>query len=1037
MEFRVLGPLEVAVSDDRLDLGGSRQQTLLAVLVLEPNRVVTMGRLIEAIYDDNPPTTSRSQVQICISSLRRLFSRHGAPALIATHSHGYMLQADDDYIDFQRFIRLTGQARQSREAGRPEEAVRHLRQALALWRGTALEGIDSRLVQMAASRLHETRIAVNEERLQLELDLGNHHELVPELTELVKTYPLRERIRGQLMLALYRSGRQAEALQAYRDARRTAIEELGIEPNEQLQRLEHGILTSDEKLAAPAPPKSTVTIRQDAAVEAELDPDRSIHALQVAVPRMLPTDIGDFTGRDQQVEDIRQYLIQAAEDPARFAVPIVTISGKAGVGKSTIAVHVSHSLSERFPGGQLYANLHGAAARPLSAGHVLERFIRAMGVPASIIPKSLDERAEMYRALLADRKVLVVLDDAQSESQLLPLLPGEPTSAVVVTGRQRLAGLAGALHIEVEVFEMRQSIDLLSRIAGDDRVRAEQQSSAKLARLCGHLPFALRIAGARLSARPHWSIEQLAGRLEDETRRLDELKHGGMEIRASILLTYESISEEARRLFRLLAILDFATISPWVGAALLGRPVSEPQDLLDDLADAQLIEATGLGRQGGYRFHDLIKVFAREQLATVESPAERKAALARVLGALLYLAEAAHRKEYGGDYAQIHSRAARWPLPDDLVGQLVQDPLQWYEQERMTLVSGIRQAAQAGFAELAWDLAISTVTLFESRVYFEDWRDTHEIALAAAKLAGDVRGQAAMLYSLGSLHLAEQRFSEARTHFDAALTLFQETGESQGIGLVIRNLALLDRMIGRYEEAAALYEEALHIFQRTGDHAAAAHVINSLAQLRLDSDDVDGSKELLTRALRLSRESGSRRVEAQVLHRMGHTHLHAGEPAEAVQVFEQARQIVRRTGDRAGEAYALHGLGLAHLCIDDHHAAETALKEALELTGVVGHRLAEARIRLAMGEVALSRRRPQEAVPHLRDALTLFKVIKAPMYTVNALILLSDAHMAVGHPETARQVLLEARTLCEALDSPPAKQLSVTFSERLLEHGIS
>ncbi|MEO3807751.1 BTAD domain-containing putative transcriptional regulator [Sphaerisporangium sp. B11E5] len=370
MEFGILGPLEATAGSRRLDLGGIRQQIVLAVLLLDAGRVVTIGRLMEAIYGDDHPTTARAQVQICISSLRRLFAANGSPDIIATQSLGYAIQVAPDQIDMQRFHIGVQRARRARETRNVNEAIKHYRDALALWRGPALDGIDSRLVQSAASRLTEERVAAHEDCIQLELDLGRHHELVGELTELVDDHPLRERLRGQLMTALYRSGRQAEALQVYRNARRTMIEELGIEPNERLQQLEHAILTSDESLDLPAAPRK---------------PDPPAPLAVPNVPGMLPTDIADFTGRTKQIDDIRQRLMLATEERSRFAVPIVVIVGKPGVGKSTIAVHVSHRVGERFPDGQLFANLHGAASRPVSPMQVLERFLRcsACRAPAS------------------------------------------------------------------------------------------------------------------------------------------------------------------------------------------------------------------------------------------------------------------------------------------------------------------------------------------------------------------------------------------------------------------------------------------------------------------------------------------------------------------------------------------------------------------------------------------------------------------------------------------------------------------------------
>ncbi|MEH1014227.1 BTAD domain-containing putative transcriptional regulator [Micromonospora sp. CPCC 206060] len=999
MELRILGPLEVVANGNRLDLGGHRQQVVLASLALEANRLVPIARLVEAIYGEDLPPTSRVQVQICVSALRRLFAAHGYPDAIVTRSGGYLLRVDDGALDLHRYEELLTQARQARDDNRTEEAVRQYRSALGLWRGTAMEGLDSRLIQSAVTRLTERRISVNEDCLELELELGRHRDLVAELTDLVEEYPLRERLRGQLMLALYRSGRQAEALEAYRVARRRLIDELGLEPNEWLQQLQHAILTSDARLNLATPPLEAGL----ATPATPTDPPRRPSAPGVAepaavVPCLLPTDIADFTGRAKQTDAIEQQFALAAENPAHLAVPVIVMAGKPGVGKTTLAVHVSHRVAARYPDGQLFADLHGRTSQQVSPTQVLERFLRVLGVPGTGIPHGLEERAEMYRDLLSDRKMLIVLDNAGGEDQILPLLPGTPHSAVLITSRSRLTGLPGAIHIDLDVFDTRHSVELLSRIAGAPRVAREAGAATELAELCGHLPLALRIAGARLSARPHWSVGQLVERLENEARRLDELKHSGMGIRASISLTYDSMAEDARRLFRLLAVLDFPHFSGWVGAALLDQPLTEAQDLLDDLADAQLIETvgTGNGLHSHYRFHDLIRVFARERLAAEESTADRQDALERVLGALLLVCERAHRGVYGGDYLKLHSDARRWPLPDRLVAQLVDPPLSWFERERLTIVAAVRQAARAGFVEHCWDLALTAVTLFESRIYLNDWRETHRIALAAAQQEGNDRATAAMLYSTGSLHIVEQRFDEARKRLEAAAELFRDSADCQGAALVMRNIAFIDRMCGNFEAATDRYERALEIFRQGGDLVAAAYVLHSLAQIKLETGDIDTARRLLPEALELSRRAGSRRVEAQVLHRLGDAYLQAGEPGAAAEAFGQALIVVQDIGDPVGEAYALHGLGIAHLRTGETIESGTALQTALRLASTAGERLIEARVSLALGELALACGNPPQAVVHLHRALGLFRAIQAPLFEYRVLAMLTDAYAAAA-----------------------------------------
>jgi DNA-binding SARP family transcriptional activator/tetratricopeptide (TPR) repeat protein len=984
VEFRILGPLEIAVGSERLDLGGPRQQIVLAMLLLSAGGVVSVGRLQEAIYGEDLPLTSRSQAQISISSLRRLFASRGCAEAISTRAQGYLFQVGAGLLDSQRFDELAAAARVTRDAGHLDRAVASYRDALRLWRGPALVGIDSQLVRAAAARLDEQRITTIEDRLRLELDLGRHHELAGELTELVEEFPLREQLRGQLMLALYRCDRAAEALQVYRQTRRTLVDELGIEPTEGLQRLEHAILTSDPTLNLPT---ELVTIRP----------------VKRQAPSLLPADIADFTGRAEQIEQIYQGLIRAAGEETGLAAPILVIAGQGGVGKTSIAVHASHGLARHFTDGQLFADLHGGSSHPVAPIQVLGRFLRALGVPGPQIPDGLDERAEVYRNLLVDRKILVVLDDAVGESQVSPLLPGSGTASVIVTSRSRLGGLAGGIRIRVDVFDSGQSLDLLARIAGGGRVQAQPRAAAAVAERCGHLPLALRIAGARLAARPHWSIQQLADRLADETRRLDELSHDDVGIRASLSLTHQSASEQARRLLRRLALLEMPVFSGWISAALLDQPLAYAEDLLDELVNAQLVETAGSGTgvHSQYRLHELVRVFARERLAADEPGAEQDAAVERALGALLYLAEAAYRRYYGGDYVRISNNAPQWPLPEPLVERLVKDPLSWYERERAALVAGVRQAAQAGLVELCWSLALSAETIFEARAYFDDWRETADIALLATRKALDVRGQAAMLYSRGALHLEQQRFGQARRDLHAAAQLFREAADDQGTALVTRHFAFMDGLSGRLDDAAAGYEQALATFRRTGDQVAAAYALQNMAQIKLERHQLDEAGELLSEALRMCRAARCERVEAQVLSRMGQACLLAGEPARAVEEFDLALARIRDLGDAIGEAHVLPYVGVAKARLGEFDQARSALQRALKLAGTLSERLAEARALLGLSELALTSGDPAQAAVFAQQAAGVSRGMGATLDEARALTLLSDARTALGDSAAA------------------------------------
>ncbi|MBL7260311.1 AfsR/SARP family transcriptional regulator [Paractinoplanes lichenicola] len=1040
MQVLVLGALEIVIDGASLELGAQRQQIILGTLALEANRVIRITRLMEALYGEDLPSTSRVQVQICISALRRRFTEKGFADAIGTRSQGYSLQLPAGSLDLHRFEEALTQARQFREFRRLDEAVVNYRKALALWRGPVLDGLESRVIQQAADRLAERRLTVTEECLDLELQLGRHRELIDELGSLVDEHPLRGRLREHLMLALYRSGRQAEALETYRAARKLFIEELGLEPSEELRRLEHSVLTDDPHLALPEQPGASVSLTpvsppaplvpplapmrvgepiEPAAPEsspaspppafavpavAEIPPVSGVPispgGLAVSpVPCLLPTDIADFTGRSLQMEAIQMQVEAATENRLEFAVPVVVMVGKPGIGKTTLAVHAAHRLAERYPDGQLFADLHGRRPEQIGPMRVLERFLRALGVPGTQMPDLLEERAELYRTLLADRRMLVVLDNAGGESQVRPLIPGTSQSAVLITSRGRFGGLPGAVHLQVEVFNAEHSVELISRIAGAERVESELDSTAELAELCGHLPLALRIAGARLAARPHWSVEQLVDRLANEARRLDELKHSGMGIRASISLTYDHLEEDARRLFRLLTVVNFPHVTAWIAAALLDADIDDAQDLLDDLADAQLIETGGTGRGANtqYRVHDLIRVFAREQLFAEEGVQERAEALRRALGALLFLAQEAHRGVLGGDYLMLYSNASLHELPAKQTRRIIGSPIAWYEQERLTLVAAVRQAARAGLVTHCWGLALISVTLFEYRIYLTDWRETNQIALGAAEQAGDERGQAALLTSSGSLLLREGRFAEALEALQSARGLFERAGNEHDLAEVSRNEGVIHRMAGRFTEAFECYTTCLAPLREVGDLAAVAFVLHNMAHIKLEQDDLPAARAFLAESLEGARQAGSRRLQAQVLHRLGDTELRAGEPKAAMDFYGQALAIVREVGDPMGQAFTLYGLGMAYLRTGSLVECSAALTEALELAGAAGERLMVARVSMLIGELAMAEGDPQRAVAHLHRSLGLFRAISSPEMEKRALGLLSDAYALSDH----------------------------------------
>ncbi|MFE2023238.1 BTAD domain-containing putative transcriptional regulator [Streptomyces sp. NPDC059499] len=1004
VEFGILGPLRANVGCTPLKLGGARQRIVLATLLLHAGQVVSSDRLIRAVYGHTPPATARAQLQISVSGLRRLFGVHGVEDVISTHPHGYLVRADEESLDALRFDSLVARARKLHDGGRQEEAAATYREALGLWRGSPLEGLSGEVVESGAGRLTEQRITATEEHIRLGLALGRHSVLVGELLDLIAEFPLRERLRGQLMLALYRSGRQAEALNVYRETRKLMLDELGVEPDVRLRQLEHSMLVTDPRLDLP---------ESRAAV-----PAYGGAPAGPGVPEMLPAAVADFTGREGLVADVRKLLV-SHHGRSALAVPVVTFVGKPGVGKTATAIHMGHEVAADFPDGRLFAELHGGVSAPVSPAQALERFLRALGVKGTAIPEDVEERAEMYRALLAQRRVLIILDNVAEESQIRLLLPGRPTSAVIITSRRHIGSLAGAVRVDITTFSPEESADLLGRMAGAQRAADEREATKALAALCGHLPLALRIAGARLAARPHWEIAELVERLEDETRRLDELKYADVGIRAGLSLTYDSLGEGTRCLFRRLAILEEGPFSLWAAMALLDLPEMTVRDLIHELTDAQLLDIVGVasGRHRQYRLHSLIRLFARERLVAEESTEAREAAVRRVLGCFLFLLTNARDREYGQDVLIRSPDVSLYTLPGTLVERILAEPLQWFSRERSSLLACVRRAAMMGLTEHCWGLAVTAVTFMETQVCLDDWRDTHEVALAASRRAGDRVGEAATLHSLGSLAVTKQDFASAEAHFLRSATIFGEIGDELGRALATRGLGYLARIHGRHDEATAHYEAALKVFREGEGLVAVAYVLHNLAQLRLDSGDDAAAGPLLSEALRLSREGNGRRVEAQVLHRLGQTHLDRGDCGAALHAFEQVLDIVLLIGDHTGEAYALHGIGSALLMQGETKGAATALHRALARAEANGERLITGRTLVTLGELALATEDAREAVVHLRRALPLFRLMGAPAEEAEALIVLHAALRAGGDVEAAEQSLAQARELVSAM--PP------------------
>ncbi|WP_049572265.1 AfsR/SARP family transcriptional regulator [Nonomuraea sp. SBT364] len=594
LEIKILGPWEITAHGEPAALAGERRVGVLARLALSAGQPVAAKQLLTQVWGESSATTADKQLHIVVSKLRGLLAPYQDDEVIATVAGGYQLNLAREHIDAHLFSALAGQARAARARGEVATADGLFRRALALWRGEALAGMTAPWAQAESARLQEERLSALEDHVDLRLGAGDHHDVVPVLTAHVQAHPLRERSRAQLMLALYRASRSPEALDVYQDTRRIMIDELGIEPGPALRRLQQAVLRRDPALDRRSP-------AQRAALAAPV------------IPIELPAGTRAFTGRGVELAALRETLTA----PPSGTPAVATIDGAGGVGKSALAVHAAHGVAGRFADGVLYVDLRAATPgrRPLSPLGALSRLLRSLGLDA--VPSTLDEAVARYRSLTSARNLLVILDDALDAAQVGPLIPAGPACAVVVTSRQTMTSLELASHTRLTTLGHADATALFDRLGDPARIRREPEAAQRIVRYCGGLPLALRIAAARLAARPDRTLAWLAGQLADPGRRLDALQHADLSIRDSIAVSLEHLPEEpagydAAHAFLMLALPDTATCTAAAASALTGWPERRAEAALTVLLDVRLLEPAGPGR---YRVPDLIRLHAREQAA--------------------------------------------------------------------------------------------------------------------------------------------------------------------------------------------------------------------------------------------------------------------------------------------------------------------------------------------------------------------------------------------------------------------------------------
>ncbi|MGJ5755119.1 DNA-binding SARP family transcriptional activator [Streptomyces puniciscabiei] len=946
LRFGVLGPVRAWRGEEQLSTGSPQQRALLAALLLREGRTATAAELIDALWGAEPPSQALAAVRTYASRLRKILP----PGVLVSESGGYAVRVPaEGALDLAVAQDLAAEAEKARAAGDLCRARSVLSEALALWDGEVLAGVPGPYAETQRVRLEEWRLGLLESRLDMDLEQGCHTEAVSELTALTAAHPLRERLRELLMLALYRSGRQAEALAVYADTRRLLAEELGVDPRPGLRELQQRILQADPALAepsSPAPEPSVVPVR----------------------PAQLPATVPDFTGRAGFVSELSEVLASASESPdaGGRVMAVSALAGIGGVGKTTLAVHVAHRARGAFPDGQLYVDLQGAGPRPAEPETVLGSFLRALGTADSAIPDSLDERAALYRSVLDGRRVLVLLDNAKDAAQVRPLLPGTEGCAALVTSRVRMVDLAGAHLVDLDVMSPEEALALFTKIVGEERVAAEREAALDVVAACGFLPLAIRIAASRLAARRTWTVSVLAAKLADERRRLDELQAGDLAVKATFELGYGQLEPAQARAFRLLGLADGPDISLAAAAAVLDLPVEETEDLLESLVDTSLLESAAPGR---YRFHDLVRLYARACAERDEQPpGEREAAMSRLLDFYLATAAQVYAMERPGDRLVDHLQPTAYPGLGFEDRHKAQD---WLYAEAVCLLACVRQSADGSTLRRAIDLLWASVDLAESGANSREYEAAAAALRAAARAVGDVRaeGRASVVLSnarlfsgvfdqaygealeafqlaeaahdplpscwaanvLGSTAFYQNRHEDAEGYFSQAIDKFRACGDLAGTAAALCNLSRLHLATDRADTAVVLARQGTDIYQELGHTLRGANGRYAFGLALGKSGRHDSATEQLEEALRVFRDSRQRLWEGMTLCRLAEVDLDARRPSQAASNAEMALTVLRGIGGDWRRGHVLTVLGRALNGIGHSGRAQVCWREALEI----------------------------------------------------------------------------------------------------------
>lgn len=917
MQVRLLGPVDVLVDGMSRPVPGSRRKAVLAVLAMHAGEIVSTDRLVDIVWGDTTPSTAANTLQSHVSYLRRLLGHRTA---IIARPPGYLLDLGDEGTDVQVAERLIRRAERSTDH---LERVGLLREALALWRGQPLMDISTLIwTDEQTRRLDQLWLRATRLLVESRLALGEHALVVPDLQRLVQEHPLDEQLHAHLMLALYHTGRQADALGVYQRLRQALDDDLGIDPGPAMRDLYSSILRQDP----------------------ELHPASSARPGAARPPAQLPPAVTAFAGRDNELAHLDKLLAGTGSNERPAAVVVSAVSGTAGAGKTALAVYWAHRVADRFPDGQLYVNLRGfdPSGSVLDPADAARRFLDALGVPPERIPADPEAQIALYRGRLVGKRILVLLDNARDSAHARPLLPGTPTGLAVVTSRSQLTGLIaadGAQPVNVDVLTVGEARELLARRLGAERIAAEPEAVEHIIAYCARLPLALAILAARAATQPHLPLSNLASELRERRERLDGLLTDDphTDVRAVFSWSYHALTPGTAWLFRLLGLHPGPDISTAAAASLAALAVSEVRSRLADLARANLVIEHAPGR---FTCHDLLCAYATDLAQATDTDEQRHESSHRLLDHYLHTAYAADRLlDPTRDLITLDP-----PLvgvsPEHLADRA--EALAWLAAEHPILLAAVDHAVATGSDLHAWRLGWTLATYLYRRGFWHQQATAGRAALAASRRLADPKAQAFAHRMLGTAYSGAGRLDEAHAELRKALELSEQIRDRVGQAHAHDGLGTVLQRQRRHSEALDQARRAFELYRASGKRAWQANALNGIGLSYVRLGDHRRALTHCRRALRLLQELGDREGEAATWISLGHAHLGLADHEQSSACYQRAIEMFREAGDRYREAFALAGLGDAQHAAGNPNAAGHAWRQALVIFDDLGHPDAEA-----------------------------------------------------------------------------------------------